>query len=163
MVRGTSPHTPHRPTLSTDHPSPASGHHWRCSVKAYQFVKEPNMRFLKLAVTTYGYDHSRPIIGADDVWINLDQLVSVTEQLDSNTCTDAVRDGIAPEEHYPCAQLTTSTGSTYLVSLGVYPNQATGFAALTRFMPLLIGGGIDDDTQLAEILAGTPSIRSFRS
>ena len=96
------------------------------------------MRFLKLAVTTYGHDRSRPIIGADDVWINLDQVVSIEEQLDSNTFADAVREGIAPEEHYPCVQLTTSNGSTHLVSLGVYPDQASGFSALTQFLPLLL-------------------------
>jgi hypothetical protein len=119
------------------------------------------MRFLKLAITTYGHDHSRPIIGADDVWINLDQVVSIEEQLDSNTFADAVREGIAPEEHYPCVELTTSNGSRHLVSLGVYPDQASGFAALTRFMPLLLGRG-DDAAQLTEILRDTPSDRAFR-
>lgn len=39
---------------------------------------------------------------------------------------------------------------------------AADFAALARFMPLLIGGGTDDETQLAEILAKTPSVRPFR-
>ena len=119
------------------------------------------MRFLKLAVITYGHDRSRPIIGADDVWINLDQVVTIEEQLDSNTFTDAVREGIAPEEHYPCVALTTSNGSTHLVSLGVYPDQAGGFAALTRFMPLLIDGS-DDDAQLAEIMRDIPSGRTLR-
>lgn len=114
------------------------------------------MRFLKLAVTTYGHDRSRPIIGADDVWINLDQVVSIEEQLDSNTFADAVREGIAAEEHYPCVELTTSNGSTHLVSLGVCPDQTGGFAALTRFIPLLLGTS-DDDVQLAEILANTPN------
>ncbi|KGJ79292.1 hypothetical protein GY21_05750 [Cryobacterium roopkundense] len=120
------------------------------------------MRYLKLAVTTYGHDRSRPTIGADDIWINLDQVVSIEEQLDSNTFTDAVREGIAPEEHYPCAELTTSNGSTHLVSLGVYPTQAAGFAALTRFMPLLLQGGTDADTRLEELLAAAPSGRPFR-
>jgi len=119
------------------------------------------MRFLKLAVTTYGHDRSRPIIGTDDVWINLDQVVTIEEQLDSNTFTDAVREGIAPEEHYPCVELTTSNGSTHLMSLGVYPDQAGGFAALTRFMPLLLDGS-DDDAQLAEIMRDIPSGRTLR-
>ncbi|MDJ0379149.1 hypothetical protein [Cryobacterium sp. PH31-L1] len=119
------------------------------------------MRFLKLAVTTYGHDRTRPVIGADDVWINLDQVVSIEEQLDSNTFADAVREGIAPEEHYPCVELTTSNGSTHLVSLGVYPDQASGFAALTRFMPLLldgIGDDGDEDVQLAKSLEDPPSV-----
>ncbi|WP_104080984.1 hypothetical protein [Cryobacterium sp. Y11] len=124
------------------------------------------MRFLKLAVTTYGHDRSRPIIGADDVWINLDQVVSIDEQLDSNTFADAVREGFAAEEHYPCVELTTSNGSTHLVSLGVYPDQAGGFAALTRFMPLLLGSGSgsgsDEDAQLDGLLAEAPSVRAFR-
>ena len=119
------------------------------------------MRFLKLAVTTYGHDRSRPIIGADDVWINLDQVVTIEEQLDSNTFADAVREGIASEEHYPCVELTTSNGSTHLMSLGVYPDQAGGFAALTRFMPLLLDGS-DDDAQLAEIMRDIPSGRTLR-
>ena len=119
------------------------------------------MRFLKLAVTTYGHDRSRPIIGADDVWINLDQVVTIEEQLDSNTFADAVREGIASEEHYPCVELTTSNGSTHLMSLGVYPDQAGGFAALTRFMPLLLDGS-DDDAQLAEIMRDIPSRRTLR-
>ncbi|MDJ0379086.1 hypothetical protein [Cryobacterium sp. PH31-L1] len=119
------------------------------------------MRFLKLAVTTYGHDRSRPIIGADDIWINLDQVVLIEEQLDSNTFADAVREGIAPEEHYPCVELTTSNGSTHLVSLGVCADQSSGFVALTRFIPLLLGGS-DEGTQLAELLADTPSIRAFR-
>ncbi|MDJ0348937.1 hypothetical protein [Cryobacterium sp. PH29-G1] len=128
------------------------------------------MRFLKLAVTTYGHDRSRPIIGADDVWINLDQVVSIEEQLDSNTFADAVREGIAPEEHYPCVELTTSNGSTHLVSLGVYPDQASAFAALTRFMPPILGSGSgsgscsgsEDDAMLEGCLANTPSVRAFR-
>ena len=118
------------------------------------------MRFLKLAVTAYGHDRTRPVIGADDIWINLDQVVSIEEQLDSNSFADAVREGIAPEEHYPCVELTTSNGSTHLVSLGVYPDQASGFAALTRFTPLLLGG-IDDDAQLAEIRGVTSSLTGF--
>jgi hypothetical protein len=123
------------------------------------------MRFLKLAVTTYGHDRSRPIIGADDVWINLDQVVSIEEQLDSNTFADAVREGIAAEEHYPCVELTTSNGITHLVSLGVYPDQASGFSALARFMPLLLDGssdGGDDGAPLAEILGDTASVKAFR-
>jgi len=119
------------------------------------------MRFLKLAVTTYGHDRTRPIIGADDVWINLDQVVSIEEQLDSNTFADVVREGIAPEEHYPCVELTTSNGSTQLVSLGVYPDQASAFAALTRFVPLLLGDS-ENDARLAEILDWTPLVRALR-
>ena len=122
------------------------------------------MRFLKLAVTTYGHDRSRPIIGADDIWINLDQVVSIEEQLDSNTFADAVREGIMPEEHYPCVELTTSNGSTHLVSLGVCPDQAGGFAALTRFIPLLLGAssdGSDDNAALAGLLVEASSVRAF--
>ena len=120
------------------------------------------MRFIKLAVTTPGHDRSRPVAGADDIWVNLDQVVSIQEQLDSNTFADAVRMGIAAEEHYPCLELTLSSGDTHLVSLGVYPDQAAGFEALARFLPALLGGsGPDDIAQLERMLAGTtPDARS---
>ncbi|MBG6060091.1 hypothetical protein RCH16_003548 [Cryobacterium sp. MP_M5] len=120
------------------------------------------MRFIKLAVTTPGHDRSRPVACADDIWVNLDQIVSIQEQLDSNTFADAVRMGITAEEHYPCLELTLSNGDTHLVSLGVYPDQAAGFEALARFLPALLGGrGPDDMDQLERMLAGiTPDTRS---
>jgi len=111
------------------------------------------VRFLKLAVAPDGHDRSRPMIGADDIWINLDQVVSIQEQLGSNTFTDAVRAGIMPKEFYPCVELTTSHGGTHLISLGVYSDQASGFTALTRFLPLLVRGNSDDDAELAQLLA----------
>ncbi|MEC5152613.1 hypothetical protein [Cryobacterium sp. GrIS_2_6] len=117
------------------------------------------MSFFILAVSIYGHDRTRLIIGADDVWSNFDQVVLVDEQLDSNMFAAVVRDGIAPEEHYPCAELTTSNGSTYAMSLGVHPNHAAGFAALTRFMPSLIGTGTDEETQLVGLLAVPPSAK----
>ena len=114
------------------------------------------MRFIKLAVTTPGHDRSRPVAGADDIWVNLDQVVSIQEQLDSNSFADAVRMGIAVEEHYPCLELTLSSGDTHLVSLGVYPDQAAGFDALARFLPALLGGGGPDSVDpLERLFAGT--------
>ena len=111
------------------------------------------MRFLKLAVAPEGHDSSRPMIGADDIWINLDQVVSIQEQLGSNTFTAAALEGLVAKEFYPCVELTTSHGGTHLISLGVYPDQASGFAALTRFLPLLVRGNSDQDAELAQMLA----------
>ncbi|MGO4785159.1 hypothetical protein [Cryobacterium sp. W22_MBD10_FK3] len=118
------------------------------------------MCFIKLAVTTYEHDRSRPAIGADDVWINLDQVVTIQEQLDSNTFADAVRMGITPEEHYPCVELSMSNGTTHLVSLGVYATQAAGFDAITRFMPALISASATRDDELEQLLAESPSVRA---
>ncbi|TFD84047.1 hypothetical protein E3T61_19975 [Cryobacterium lactosi] len=117
------------------------------------------MRFIKLAVTTYEHDRSQPAIGADDVWINLDQVVSIQEQLDSNTFADAVRMGITPEEHYPCVELSMSNGTTHLVSLGVYETQAAGFDAIARFLPTLISAAATTDDQLEQLLTESPSVR----
>jgi len=111
------------------------------------------MRFIKLAVTTYEHDRDRPTIGADDIWINLDQVVSIQEQLDSNTFADAVRMGITPEEHYPGVELSMSNGTTHLVSLGVYATQAAGFDAIARLMPTLTRAGRANDDELERLLA----------
>ncbi|TFD27001.1 hypothetical protein [Cryobacterium cryoconiti] len=116
------------------------------------------MRFIKLAVATPGQGWSRPVVGADDIWVNLDQVVSIQEQLGSNTFADAVRLGITAEEHYPCLNLTLSSGDTHLVSLGVYPDQEAGFDALARFLPALLGGGGQDDVDpLERMFSGTTS------
>ncbi|WP_146072773.1 hypothetical protein [Cryobacterium sp. Y62] len=63
-------------------------------------------------------------------------------------------------------QLTTSNGSTHLVSLGVYPDRV---GALTRSIPLLLGAssgsgsvGSDDDAQFEGLLVEAPSVRTFR-
>ncbi|ANP74816.1 hypothetical protein [Cryobacterium arcticum] len=116
------------------------------------------MRFIKLAVTTYEHDRTRPVVGVDDVWINLDQVVSIQEQLDSNTFADAVRMGITPEEHYPCVELSMANGTTHLVSLGVYGTQAAGFDAIARFMPALIGAGATQEDQLEQLLTEFPAV-----
>jgi hypothetical protein len=117
------------------------------------------MRFIKLAVTTYEHDRTRPVVGVDDVWINLDQVVSIQEQLDSNTFADAVRMGITPEEHYPCLELSMSNSTTHLVSLGVYTTQAAGFDAIARFMPALISAGAAAEDQLEQLLSRSLSAR----
>ena len=58
------------------------------------------------------------ILRADDIWINLDQVVSIEEHLGSNSFDRAVRAEHAPEEHYPCVQLSTADGRHHLVPLG---------------------------------------------
>jgi hypothetical protein len=118
------------------------------------------MRFIKLAVTTYEHDRTRPMVGADDVWINLDQVVSIQEQLDSNIFADAVRMGISPEEHCPSVELGMTNGTTHLVSLGVDGTQAAGFDAIARFMPALISAGATTEDQLEHLLTESPPVRS---
>ena len=95
------------------------------------------MRFIKLATTTYEAGTSTPAIGADDIWINLDQVVTATEQLGSNTFDQGVRAGWKAAEYYPCVELTTSDGYTHLVPVGVFPDQGSAFQAMVNFMPLL--------------------------
>lgn len=96
------------------------------------------MHFIKLAVTVYESNGARPAIGADDKWINLDQVVAIEEHLGSNSFERGVRDGLDPEEHYPCVQLTTADGAKHLVPLGPYPDQPSAADAIGRFMPLLL-------------------------
>ncbi|POH69153.1 hypothetical protein C3B59_05810 [Cryobacterium zongtaii] len=119
------------------------------------------MRFIKLAVTTYEHDRTRPVLGVDEVWINLDQVVSIQEQLDSNTFADAVRMGITPEEHYPCVELSMSNGTTRLLSLGVYGTQSAGFDAIARFLPALISDGATADDQLEQLLTESPTWKAI--
>ena len=96
------------------------------------------MHFVKLAVTVYESNGARPAIGADDKWINLDQVVSIEEHLGSNSFEVGVRDGIDREEHYPCVQLNTADGAKHLVPLGPYLDQVSAADAIDRFMPLLL-------------------------
>ena len=96
------------------------------------------VHFIKLAVTVYESNGARPAIGADDKWINLDQVVAIEEHLGSNSFERGVRDGLDPEEHYPCVQLTTADGAKHLVSLGQYPDQPSAADAIARFLPLLL-------------------------
>ncbi|MDJ0336551.1 hypothetical protein QMG83_15085 [Salinibacterium sp. G-O1] len=96
------------------------------------------MNFIKLAVTTYQTGSTRPQIGADDTWINLEQVVSVEERLGSNTFDEAVLAGSKTEEFYPCVLLHTTDSHSHLVPIGVYPDQGSAFQALVTFMPLVI-------------------------
>jgi len=100
------------------------------------------MHFIKLALTQYETNGARPAIGADDKWINLDQVVIIEEHLGSNSFDASVRAGIAAVEHYPCIQLTMSDGQTHLVSLGITTTQMTGMEAITNFMPILVSPAI---------------------
>ena len=99
------------------------------------------MHFIKLAVTHYESNGARPATGADDMWINIDQVVSIEEQLGSNSFEKSVRAHLAAEEHYPCVQLNTADGERHLVPLGTYSNQMAAFQAIARFIPLLVNAG----------------------
>ena len=96
------------------------------------------MHFIKLAITQYETNGARPAIGADDKWINLDQVVIMEEHLGSNSFDAGVRAGIAAVEHYPCIQLTMSDGQTHLVSLGITTTQAAGMEAIANLIPSLV-------------------------
>ena len=96
------------------------------------------MHFIKLAITQYETNGARPAIGADDKWINLDQVVIMEEHLGSNSFDASVRAGIAAVEHYPCIQLTMSDGQTHLVSLGITTTQAAGMEAIANLIPILV-------------------------
>jgi hypothetical protein len=112
------------------------------------------MNFVKLAVTTYETGSTTPAAGADDIWINLDQVVTAEEHLGSNTFNDGACAGWKAAEYYPCVLLTTSDGSTHLVPVGVYPDQESAFRALVNFMPLVLGteSTLKDDGVRAAVL-----------
>ena len=96
------------------------------------------MHFIKLALTQYETNGARPAIGADDKWINLDQVVIMEEHLGSNSFDASVRAGIAAVEHYPCIQLTMSDGQTHLVSLGLTTTQAAGMEAIGNLISIFV-------------------------
>lgn len=66
-----------------------------------------------------------------------------------------------PQENLAPTTVPLMARPPHTWSRSVCPDQAAGFAALARFIPLLIGGGTDDDTQLAKILAEARSVRPF--
>ena len=96
------------------------------------------MHFIKLPLTQYETNGARPAIGADDKWINLDQVVIMEEHLGSNSFDASVRAGIAAVEHYPCIQLTMSDGQTHLVSLGITTTQAAGMEAIANLISIFV-------------------------
>jgi hypothetical protein len=108
------------------------------------------MHFIKLATTHYETNGARPAIGADDIWINLDQVVSIEEHLGSNSFDPTVHAGHAPVEHYPCVQITTADGHQHLVPLGTYADQLEALEAINNFIPLLVAGP-------ADVLYGMPT------
>ena len=114
------------------------------------------MHFIKLALTQYETNGARPAIGADDKWINLDQVVIIEEHLGSNSFDASVRAGIVPVEHYPCVQLTMSDGQTHLVSLGITTTQAAGMEAIANFMPILVSPQYRESTDRS-----TPLLRNI--
>ena len=94
--------------------------------------------FIKLAITEYD-DEGAPAIGADDEWVNIDQITHIQEQLGNNLFRRHTLENLIPPEHYPCLLITSSDGQERLVSLGVYPDTASGMAAISRFLPLIVG------------------------
>lgn len=108
-------------------------------------------RFVQLVITTYDR-HGAPAGGGDDKLINMDQVVSIERQLSSNQARRNGLEALVDEEHYPCFELTTSTGRKFLVPIGICTDVATGIAALERFEPLLTG---------VSPLAGQPQVLPY--
>ena len=94
--------------------------------------------FIKLAITEYDQDGA-PAIGADDEWVNIEQITHMSEHLGNNLFRRHTLKNRIPPEHYPCLLITSSDGQERLVSLGVYPDAVSGAAAMDRFLPLIVG------------------------
>ena len=93
--------------------------------------------FIKLAVTRYD-DRGEPSIGADDYWINLDQITAIEEHLGNNLFHKHNLDEHIATEHYPCLLITSSDGHQRLTSLGTYPDVSSARRALDTFLPALV-------------------------
>ncbi len=94
--------------------------------------------FIKLAITEYD-DNGAPAFGADDEWVNIEQITHIQEHLGNNLFRRHTLQNRISAEHYPCLLITSADGQERLVSLGVYPDAASGTAAIDRFLPLIVG------------------------
>ena len=110
------------------------------------------MGFVKLAVTCWETGRPVPAIGADDIWINRDQIVAIEEHIGSNTFDPHIDASRA--EHYPCLQLVMSNSDRYLVPLGTYDTPATAMTAIRNFIPLLTEPSSTPPTHLSEAIVG---------
>lgn len=94
--------------------------------------------FIKLSIGEYD-DNGSPAIGADDQWINVDQITHIEEHLGNNLFRRHSLNGAIAPEHYPCLYITSSDGKSRLASLGTYPDPTSAAESIERFLPLLVG------------------------
>jgi hypothetical protein len=107
--------------------------------------------FIKVALTEgYGSDGA-PAIGADDKWLNLDQVALIEEHIARPRL--GVRRPLADqdEEYFPSFVLTLSSGDKWLLPLATTRSPTEALAALERFAPQIVGSrqAPDADTELA--------------
>ena len=87
--------------------------------------------FIKLAITEYDQDGA-PAIGADDEWVNIEQITHISEHLGNNLFRRHTLEDRIPPEHYPCVLITSSEGQERLVLPLVAPSSPDPDAGAPR-------------------------------
>jgi hypothetical protein len=94
--------------------------------------------FIKVALTEgYGTDGA-PAIGADDKWLNLDQVALIEEHIARPNRGSRRPLADLEEEYFPTFQLTLTTGAKWLLPLATTATATEALAALERFAPQLV-------------------------
>jgi hypothetical protein len=107
--------------------------------------------FIKVALTEgYGTDGA-PAIGADDKWLNLDQVALIEEHIARPTFGGHRPLVDQDEEYFPSFLLTLSSGDKWLLPLATTSSSTDALAVLERFAPQLVGArqAPDADAELA--------------
>jgi hypothetical protein len=109
------------------------------------------MRFIRVAAGP-GSRNAIPT-GAGMVWIDLDEVTTITGHLGSNSVDVAVLGDHHPAEHHPSIELTTADGHGHLVALGTFADQGSAFLAIRRFTAALARNDMDSfETGLVALL-----------
>lgn len=104
--------------------------------------------FIKVALAEgYGTDGA-PTIGADDKWLNLDQVALIEEHIarPRNGSRRPLAD--QEEEYFPAFQITLTNGDKWLLPLATTATSTEALTALERFAPHLVAHRtpVADDT-----------------
>jgi hypothetical protein len=109
--------------------------------------------FIKVALAEgYGSDGA-PAIGADDKWLNLDEVALIEEHIARPSLGAHLPLADQDEEYFPSFVLTLSSGDKWLLPLATTSSSVEALAALQRFAPQLVGSrrARDVDTELTAI------------
>jgi hypothetical protein len=110
---------------------------WRWCRLYFHVRRYTITNFIKVALTPgYGTDGA-PAIGADDKWLNLDQVTLIEEHI-ARPRNGSRRPLADQEEYFPTFQLTLTTGDTWLLPLATTATATEALAALEHFAPQLI-------------------------
>jgi len=87
--------------------------------------------FIHITISEYDPDGT-PVPDSRQHWLNTDHITQIEEHLGNNLVRRHRLQNQLPEQHYPCLLITTSDGTTRLISLGTTPTQHAGTIALTN-------------------------------